>query len=537
MNAAQAKLLREHEDHFEMSNREGPFRVPKAGLSESLQATIRSMSTGLDAPPAPDAGQVKFGTAMRVAPELSIPAPAQAPLGTTPEERPVPGNPYEATAGTTGNEPVVQRRPDPLMDTIMGSVDQERAAKGAAADLGIRPKGTPSAGPEVDTIGPVQTSAPAAPRVGGASMPGMSDIRGGIEVQKGAGVMGANVEAERARQSAQALGAYETQLQANALDDKQRAEAAQARSAEMMSAYKTASDELRNINTTVDPGRGYASKSTPGKIVGWIGLALSSLTPEGVTRATAAIERAIDRDLDAQKAEHTLRLQKGRQRLDAAQSAYAMNHQIFQDELATSNATKASLLGLAENTLRKISAGAAGPAAQAQAAALAGALQAKQGELVNAAANTAFDNNTQRILANAQANKPAAGGVAQANTLTEVRERAANLRSNVAAAKALIAKSGTFELAGGEQQELNRLLTDIAIDSAKLKDPTSVARESEVANEQRSLGVEAGSLLTSNGTANKLLDSFAAGVDRREDEALRVRGLPVPVRAKVPVKK
>lgn len=553
MNPSKVRMLREDDRAFEMHDGTSPFKVPKKGLSKSLEDQIRSMSA-VDAPSSVDVA-VGLPTEMsRLSPmepqpiELARPPPVSPiPLGMSPEEKPYfPPEPAPlASAPAPGFDEAAYQAalqgkfpaggPQQYLETKQraGEVDKTLADRAAAADLGIRPPGTAPVLPTPEVPPPPAPAAPA-PRVA-AALPGLASMKSGVGQQQAANMAAGEVKAEEGRQTADALAGFQRQLEASALEDKVRRTAADARAAEVMTQFKNAQEEMKNIDTTVDPGRYWASRGTAGKISGIIGLALGALGtgPDGVNRAAAMLDKAIDRDLEAQKAEHSLRLQKGKSGLDAAQSAYAMEHTRFGDEAAGSAAAKANLLGLAQNKLAQITAGSANPAAKAQAAALNGALELEKGKLEQDAANALATRTQHYAAAEAARAKPTTpGGAAAANTLTEVKERAANLRTNIAAADALISKSGTFELVGGDQQELNRLLTDIAIDSAKLKDPTSVARESEVANETRSLGVEAGSLLTSNATAKKLLKSFAAGVDRREDEALRVRGLPVPERKK-----
>jgi hypothetical protein len=108
----------------------------------------------------------------------------------------------------------------------------------------------------------------------------------------------------------------------------------------------------------------------------------------------------------------------------------------------------------------------------------------------------------------------------------EVDGFSANIKRNIRLVKEQIAKSGTFELTGPEGAIITRRLNDIAIDLAKLKDPTSVARETEVESERRSL-VDTGFLgaFTRDETAQAVLDALDADVDRRREEAYLVRGL------------
>jgi hypothetical protein len=108
----------------------------------------------------------------------------------------------------------------------------------------------------------------------------------------------------------------------------------------------------------------------------------------------------------------------------------------------------------------------------------------------------------------------------------EVDGFSANIKRNIRLVKDQIAKSGTFELTGPEGAIITRRLNDIAIDLAKLKDPGSVAKETEVESERRSL-VDTGFLgaFTRDETAQAVLAELDADVDRRREEAYLVRGL------------
>ncbi len=403
-------------------------------------------------------------------PTFTAPAPAYAYAGNAPSSSGAGGGPgvespqtvFDPTRG--GNVPDVGQgaqsggnAPKPTQSL--------RVADMSGMPASFRPKG--AASPEL--VPPVQPPPPAAqpPRVagggGGAGMPGLADIRKGTAMGQAGATAGADVAIEEGRAKAAALGAYEDQLKAHALDDRVRTDAARVRTDELMSGYRAAQDEMRNINATVDPGRYWASRSTGGKIAGIIGLALGALGtgPDGINRAAAMMNQAIDRDLEAQKAEHTIRLQKGKASIDAAQSAYAMERQRFGDDAAASSAAKASLLGLAENELKKIAAGSAGPAAQAQAQALAGQLQVQKGQLENQIANTAFDNNTSRMAAEAQraaAGQKAAGTPAEAKAIREAVANHSTMSSTVGRLEHLIGDTNAVtEKVGARAEEMKTL--------------------------------------------------------------------------------
>ena len=112
----------------------------------------------------------------------------------------------------------------------------------------------------------------------------------------------------------------------------------------------------------------------------------------------------------------------------------------------------------------------------------------------------------------------------------EVEGFRSNIKQNIARARELLDKAGTFELFGSEAEELNALMDEMSTDMAKLQDPKSVARPTEVKLVRKNLVPEGGlsQLGMSNATALDLLNQFEKRVDVRANTAYGVRGLDVP---------
>ena len=107
--------------------------------------------------------------------------------------------------------------------------------------------------------------------------------------------------------------------------------------------------------------------------------------------------------------------------------------------------------------------------------------------------------------------------------VTEIQDRYLNINNEISNLKTMLDKTGTFEIFGPENEIMDQKITSIATDMAKLVDPTSVARESEVAAFKKMLFQP--TLWMQNSSAKGVLDSFKKMVDDRLSTAYKVRGL------------
>lgn len=468
-------------------------------------------------------------------PPATDPSAEQAaePLASLPQNRyPPPAGSSSAPAMTPVEQQVSERMAHPV------TLDQEQAEKAlrARADReasGIEPETAPDT-----AVKPSSIAQPAAKPVARVGAPADKPIDTSAFDSEAEAIrqQGAFKE-QQARSEANALSAYHDELSRHAADQQDQLKRAHEDASALMGRYNTAVDEMKRIDTSVDPGRFWASRSTGQKVMGIIGMALSALgSRDGTNKAAELLGQAVDRDLDAQKVDVAARLRKGEGALSAAQNAYGMNRQLFQDDLAATAATKASMLELADNQLKQIAATYASPMAKQQAAQLSAQLQASKQKFIQQAQAQTVENGLKRAETAknyAEAGKAAsvgAGGLSneEKSKMFDVRSTSENVRRNIAKARELISRNGTFELTGPEGTELNSALGEAAQDWARMRDPGSTVREAELENAQRQLGIKGGELLTSNKTALKLLDNFERGLDQREGIAYRARGLPVP---------
>lgn len=121
-------------------------------------------------------------------------------------------------------------------------------------------------------------------------------------------------------------------------------------------------------------------------------------------------------------------------------------------------------------------------------------------------------------------------------TMVEIREREANIQKSLSELENLVKKEGTFSLTGPAEKMMRKLMYDIAIDTAKLMDPGSVAREGEVEAVRKNALFEPG-LGIANDTALTLINNFKKSTNDRLQTAFRIRGIrPEDVEA-APTKK
>lgn len=243
------------------------------------------------------------------------------------------------------------------------------AARKAREEAGVQPGFGGAAAPKAAAApaapAPVRTSGMPAPSDKPVDTTAFADEQAAIRQQ-------GDVEAQKAAQTAKVQLAYGDTLQAHALEQKAMQDRARQQGQEMIAAQRRLAEQVNSISTTVDPDRFWASRSTPQKIGSIIGVALGALgSRDGNNKAVDVLNRAIERDIDAQKVETDARLRKGQASLAASNQIYAMNRQLFGDDMAAMDATKATAWDVVKNQVDRIGSQYAGPEAQAQKAALA----------------------------------------------------------------------------------------------------------------------------------------------------------------------
>jgi hypothetical protein len=346
------------------------FRVPRQGLSERTEAMIRgsgakpksyAVGGGVDAlPERMDAGPVAYAVGEQGAPPIDEPAPL-----------PVPG--MEMRPGDSVPPPGPQYAP-PI------PIEQERALTAPVPEMVMPAAALPKPKPKVIEM-------PVEPIVGRSQMELAREDIQDAETEKAAAIQ------QKADAEAALYAAHDRQLKDQAALQQEVVKQGLRKADEFMAGIRKARDDAAKIDVTVDPGRFWATRTTGQKIAGIVGLALGALGAgnDGVNRAAGMLQQAIDRDLEAQKAEHTMRLQKGKEAVDTASSLYAMNRQMTQDEIALNAANNASAWAIIENQFKKAEATAQGPIAQANAKAGAAMARQKAAEWDDGAKNRALE--------------------------------------------------------------------------------------------------------------------------------------------------
>jgi len=111
-------------------------------------------------------------------------------------------------------------------------------------------------------------------------------------------------------------------------------------------------------------------------------------------------------------------------------------------------------------------------------------------------------------------------------TMYEIEDRRKNILDNLKLLNDQIDEYGTYEMFGPQNENMNRRIENIATDMAKLSDPSSVARPSEVEGFKKGL-IEAG-IGKSNSTAKQILKDFESEVQSRANNAYKIRGVEMP---------
>ena len=379
----------------------------------------------------------------------------------------------------------------------------------------LAPKPAPMAAPM--PARPVAAVPPAAPAMGS---PESLALKAGQEK--------AAAESAQSDQTAEALTGLQQGLEQSAIQQKERQAMAAADSAKMLAGIQQAREEMKAVDTEVDDGKWWGSRSVPGKIAAIIGLVLGAVgNDNGVNRAAMLISKQIDQSIEAQKASHELALRKGQAGVQSAENLYSMHRQMTQDDIAADSAARGTLLELTKNRVDIAAAKAGSPMAKANLSALAARLaeekQAKDVAAQNRAGDMALKWYAAKTDREAAGVKAAAGDKTQAALLDTVQTEETTIRQQGEKLKALIKKYGTSELQGPAEAEMRQAVDNMATAAAKMKDPSSAARPSEV--EMESKNIFKPGFFQKSDTALAQIDSYLSNAEQRKKAAYDARGV------------
>lgn len=290
-----------------------------------------------------------------------------------------------------------------------GEVDSLDAGTELSGPRDVGALQAPPFAPAVRPPRPLPVAAPLAPPPAGlpmaqprprpqAQMQATPAEPSAFELEKQAETAKTSALEELGRAQAEILVGQQKTLEQAAIDRQEKQARARMDADADMARILEARQAVSSISDTVDPGRWWASRSTPGKIAAAIGLALGAIGAgnDGVNRAVGIIENAIGRDLEAQKAEHQIRMRKGQMAVDSATSIYTLKRQLAQDDIMASDASVATALQIAKNQAEIATARASSPLAKAQGQALIAQLSQKRDAFDAATKQHAFDNYIKR---------------------------------------------------------------------------------------------------------------------------------------------
>lgn len=395
-------ILNEDQNSFEVKGPRGSFRVAKKGLSKKTTGDlhnhfanggqVQKLADGAEVAnnPAPTSYE---GTLGDIATSIlsggvagAVPPVVQDPTA-TPAERTAQGAtriltaPLEAataTARETGQAigKAATQVPESLarfagyegtQNAPVAATPEQLAIAAApviAATRKLQP--APKAAPEepASTYAPVSALSEGRGGGGGGMRAARSEISEGIDAQKQAILESAAVEKAQADEMAQAYQEIQARQESIKKTYEEKLAAAQKRGDGLKQEIK---------DQKIDPRGFWNKKDTSGKISAGIAIMLSGIgqgLAGGQNMAMQVIDKAIDRDIDAQKAE-----------LGKKQSLMSMYVQEGHDLQAAYQLAKADLLDATSTQLKMTASKFAGAKAQAVAQSQSGALDVQAAQL------------------------------------------------------------------------------------------------------------------------------------------------------------
>lgn len=428
------------------------------------------------------------------------------------------------SAALQGSTPVPGAAPT-LMQAPGSPADARIAALHKPTVTMPPPGGPPPVPSPAQTPMPVPTapsSAPGMPRRGGGGG-SMAEMAAGEREMIGAEKERARLAMERSQEEGQRQALHQQIAEQKSAEWNQKWQANQAKA-----------DALQQdiANGKIDPQAYWKNKGLAGRVTASIALMLGGIGQAfggGENPALKIINHNIEQDIEAQKAN-----------LGKKHSLLSSYVQQGHDIQSAMQLAKADQMDAYAGQLQQVATKYAGPEAAANAEKAIGGIKTDAAKTRQAAMQAGAKLDIERAkleIDRTEANaRMLAAGAKLGNQdpktkhlLFEVTDRYKGLTQNLDDVERMIKKDGTFETTGPHNQILSQKLDSIAQDYAKIVDPESVNRESEIKT-ARGLLPQQG-MLTVNDNQIEALKSFRNIVANKYQNAFETRGaqMPVPV--------
>ncbi len=343
MNPSKVKMVADNDNHYVMHDGRSEFKVPKAGLSKDLHAKILKMADGGQVPSEVNASFATPGAA----PTLSLPQGFDPEnnihFKNTPQAALTEEEKAAAFPASVSTQPVssfslpASSGFDPSSNIATDNAAHKKALEASSlGESAAAEKKKPSA--RVEPGAGKESPKQAHGRSSGAgSRPETvpeSDMQKALKEKMlfKEAEMGATADIQQ--KAIDHMAMLDSQNQRNAAHAQQQGQA-------LIAKHQAAVDDMAKINTTVDPDRFWASRSTPQKILSILGIALGGVNG-GPNQSMEMIQKAIDRDIEAQKDEHQIRLARGKAVAEGYQTDYSLAHSMAGDDLAANELARSS---------------------------------------------------------------------------------------------------------------------------------------------------------------------------------------------------
>lgn len=361
-----------------------------------------------------------------------------------------------------------------------------------------------------------------------------------MQERAGALTEAAEIGSAAKQKMANAEADYAYKLQEHQMRLQLQAEAGQMRVDNTISKMQELQRVLADPAKTPDPNRYW---ETHDKTMFAVGLGLLAASGRDIGGIVNSVQNAITRDIQLQKDAFEAPKNAARESLDVEAKMYGMMRQQGLDAFEAEKTSMTLYSQQVQSQIRQIADASESELVKSNARDMIARLQQEDQQRMLEVSQHAKALGIQEYNAKTQrwevSQKIAArqGGtgrltVKQQNALVDIKQYASSLIQQLDEAKRIIQRDGTFEAFGSHKEDQNRLYNGISIASAKLVDPESVARESEVKIARDSLGLNPNDMGMRNQTAEQIINNWQRYAYEQAKTGLKARlqraGEPLP---------